>query len=124
MWPIIFKFYTEKIFQNILEIDEVAYRYVIACLKGKKCAICSDTADLEHWDNVSQVGGYEHDTGLEGRFISLCRKHHGEKHHLGRTDFKKKYHIQGVFLNEKLVIELREIYKNHFKAFKESREND
>ncbi len=109
----------EKIFQNILEIDEVAHRYVIACLKSKKCAICNDTADLEHWDNVSQVGGYKFDTGLEGRFISLCRIHHGEKHHLGRTDFKRKYHIQGIFLNEKLVIELREIYKNHFKAFKE-----
>ena len=26
---------------------------------------------------------------------------------------------EGVWLNEKLVIELKEIYTNHFKAFKE-----
>lgn len=109
----------DKTFKNILEIDEVANRYVIACLKSKKCVICNSDADLEHWDNVNQIGGYKYDNGLKGRFISLCRIHHGEKHHLGRTDFKRKYHIQGIFLNEKLVIELREIYKNHFKAFKE-----
>ena len=111
----------DKTIKNILEIDEVANRYVIACLKSKKCVICNSDADLEHWDNVNQIGGYKYDDGLKGRFISLCRKHHNEKHNTSREEFKNKYHIQGIYLNEKLVIELKQIYPGHFKAFKEGK---
>ena len=107
--------------KHILEIDEVTNRYVIACLKSKKCVICNSDADLEHWDNVNQIGGYKYDDGLKGRFISLCRKHHNEKHNTSREEFEKKYHIKGIYLNEKLVIELKEIYPSHFKAFKEGK---
>lgn len=109
----------DRTFKNILEIDEVANRYIIACLKSKKCVICNSDADLEHYDNVSQIGGYKYDDGLKGRFISLCRKHHSEKHGIGRTEFEKKYHIKGIYLNEKIVIELKKTYPGHFKAFKE-----
>ena len=111
----------DRTFKNILEIDEVTNRYVIACLKSKKCVICNSDADLEHWDNVNQIGGYKYDDGLKGRFISLCRKHHNEKHNTSREEFEKKYHIKGIYLNEKLVIELKEIYPSHFKAFKEGK---
>ncbi len=109
----------DKTFKNILEIDEVANRYVIACLKSKKCVICNSPADLEHWDNVNQIGGYKYDDGLKGRFISLCRQHHNEKHNKGREEFKKDHIIEGIYLNEKLVSELKKIYPGHFKAFKE-----
>lgn len=109
----------DKTFKNILEIDEVANRYIIACLKSKKCVICNSDADLEHWDNVNQIGGYKYDDGLKGRFISLCRKHHNEKHNTSREEFEKKYHIKGIYLNEKLVSELKKIHHGHFKAFKE-----
>jgi hypothetical protein len=109
----------DKTFKNILEIDEVANRYVIACLKSKKCVICNSGADLEHWDNVNQIGGYKYDDGMKGRFISLCRKHHNEKHNTSREAFKSKYHLQGIYLNEKLVSELKNVYPGHFKAFKE-----
>ena len=109
----------DKTFKNLLEIDEVANRYVIACLKSKKCVICNSDADLEHFDNVNQIGGYKYDDGLKTRFISLCRKHHNEKHNTSREEFEKKYHIKGIYLNEKLVIELKKIYPGHFKAFKE-----
>jgi hypothetical protein len=111
----------DKTFRNILEIDEVANRYVIACLKTKKCVICNSDADLEHWDNVNQIGGYKYDDGLKGRFISLCRKHHNEKHNTSREEFEKKYHLKGIYLNEKLVLELKKVYPGHFKAFKEGR---
>ena len=112
----------DRTFKNILEIDEVTNRYVIACLKSKKCVICNSDADLEHWDNVNQIGGYKYDDGLKGRFISLCRKHHNEKHNTSREEFEKKYHIKGIFLNEKLVSELKMIYPGHFKAFKEKKQ--
>lgn len=106
----------------IEEID----RYVIACLRERKCAICNlkhdpengDSVDLEHWDNVNTIGGYEFDDGLKTRFIPLCRVHHNEKHDMGRKEFEETYHLKGVWLNEKLVFDLLETYKNHFKLFR------
>ena len=53
--------------------------------------------------------------------IILCRKHHNEKHNTSREEFEKKYHIKGIYLNEKLVSELKEKYPGHFKAFKEGK---
>jgi hypothetical protein len=58
-------------------------------------------------------------TGFSTPFIPLCTEHHQEFHGVGVESFKNKYYIEGVYLNEKLVIELKEIYTNHFKAFKE-----
>ena len=51
--------------------------------------------------------------------MSLCTKHHQEFHATGKETFKNKYYIEGVWLNVELVKELKKIYKNHFKAFKE-----
>ena len=106
----------------IKEIDQ----YVIACLRERKCAVCNQRhepengyiVDLEHWDNANSIGGYEFDNGLKTRFISLCRKHHQEKHSLGRKDFEERYVLKGVWLNEKLVFDLLDTYKNHFKLFR------
>ena len=67
---------------------------------------------------MNQLGGYEFDDGLQTRFISLCHKHHLEKHNIGREDFSDKYHIEGVYLNEQLVYELLDVYPSHFKLFK------
>lgn len=102
-------------------------RYVISCLKARRCAICGQIHDpdnnkiieLDHFDNVSEIGGYEFDNGLQTRFLPLCVKHHRTKHNLGRGDFERRYHIAGVYLNENLVRDIKKIYKNHFKAFKE-----
>ena len=112
--------------RHIRQIVPDIQRYAIKCLKTKICAICGDYHDpdnnkfieLDHWDNVSQLGGYEFDDGLQTRFISLCHKHHLEKHNIGREDFSDKYHIEGVYLNEQLVYELLDVYPSHFKLFK------
>ena len=37
-------------------------------------------------------------------------------------EFEKKYHIKGIYLNEKLVSDLKMIYPGHFKAFKEKKQ--
>ena len=95
-------------------------RYILACLLNKRCPICgSYDVDLHHWDSVASIGGYAHDDGLKTRFIPLCRKHHTEFHTIGIKDFENKYHVNGVWLSENLVRELKKIYPNHFKAFKE-----
>ena len=116
----------DKKYRHILEIDNITQRYVIACLKNKTCAICGkkhneyNEIQLDHYDTVANtVGTYENDDGLHGRFLPLCSYHHFEKHSKSLKDFENKYHIQGIWLNEQLVKELKKIYKNHFKAFKE-----
>lgn len=107
-------------YRHILEIDNITQRYVIACLKNKTCAICGRSeADLHHYNSVASIGGYEYDDGLKTPFLPLCRLHHSEFHAIGKTDFENKYHIQGIWLNEQLVKELKKVYKNHFRAFKE-----
>ncbi len=112
--------------KHIRKIVPDIQRYVIKCLKTKICAVCGSIHDpnnnkfieLDHWDNVNQLGGYAFDDGLQTRFISLCHKHHLEKHNIGREDFSDKYHIEGVYLNEQLVYELLDVYPSHFKLFK------
>lgn len=94
-------------------------RYIVACLRNKVCAVCGRIeADLHHWDNVNSIGGYEFDDGLKTRFISLCREHHNLFHAIGEKDFENRYHLQGVMLNPTMVMELKKVYKNHFRAFK------
>ena len=112
--------------KHISKIVPDISRYVIKCLKTKICAVCGSIHDpdnnkfieLDHWDNVNQLGGYEFDDGLQTRFISLCHKHHLEKHNIGREDFSDKYHIEGVYLNEQLVYDLLDVYPSHFKLFR------
>ena len=112
--------------KHISKIVPDIQRYTIKCLKTKICAVCgmvhspdnNKFIELDHWDNVNQLGGYEFDDGLQTRFISLCHKHHLEKHNIGREDFSDKYHIEGVYLNEQLVYELLDVYPSHFKLFK------
>ena len=116
----------EKTTRHILEIDFITQRYVIACLKKKICTICGkihdeyNTVELHHWKSVaSAVGTYDNDDGLSTPFMSLCTFHHSEFHNTGIESFKNKYHIEGVWLNNRLVIDLKKVYPNHFKGFKE-----
>ena len=115
----------DKRYKHILEIDNITQRYVIACLRKRVCCICGkehneySTIELHHWNSVASIGGYENCDGLKTPFMSLCTKHHQEFHATGKETFKNKYYIEGVWLNMELVKELKKIYKNHFKAFKE-----
>ena len=114
----------DKRYKHILEIDNITQRYVIACLRKRVCCVCGrphneyNTVDLEHYDNVNEIGGYEFDTGLETRFLSLCRYHHTEIHNVPKQEFLEKYHLEPVYLNERLVYELLGVYPNHFKLFR------
>ena len=92
-------------------------QYVFTMLKNRKCAVCGENgADLHHFLGVGKVGGYKHDTGLEVPFMSLCRTCHSLFHNIGIDEFRKKYLLEGIFLNEKQVEILKKVYKNHFKA--------
>lgn len=102
-------------------------RFVIACLRARRCAVCGkvhdfhngDIVDLEHWNTISSSAGtYENDDGLKNPFITLCREHHMIKHAIGKEKFQEKYIVGGVWLNPQLVYELLDIYPNHFKLFR------
>ena len=104
-----------------LYAEQQQSKYVYAMLSRKKCAICGKRADLEHFDSVNSVGGYKFDNGLQTRFISLCREHHQEKHNIEVIEFEKKYNLKGIFLKPEQVKYLKDnVYKNHFKNYKES----
>ena len=93
-------------------------KYIYTKLKYKRCAVCNRTpVDFEHWQSAGSLGGYANDRG-QGRYISLCRQHHTEKHDIGVEAFERKYDVRGIYLNDEQIKELKKIYKNHFKAFK------
>lgn len=94
-------------------------KFIYSMLRNKKCCICGEYADLHHFEQVSSIGGYKFDDGLKTRFLPLCRKHHTEMHAIPKDEFLKKYQIKPIYLNKEQVKELKEIYKNHFKVFKE-----
>lgn len=95
-------------------------RWVLAHLLNKSCAVCGKQydIDLHHWDSANTIGGYEHDDGLQTRFISLCREHHTQFHNMGAEKFSELWHLEGIWLSVNLVVELKKVYPNHFKAFK------
>lgn len=115
-----------RVKRHIREIVPDIQRYAIACLRSRTCCVCGEIhdfkngkiVDLEHYSNVSRIGGYEFDDGLQSKFLSLCRKHHTEIHSISKKEFLEKYHLEAVYLNEKLVYELLDIYPNHFKLFR------
>lgn len=101
-------------------------RYIVACLRAKRCAICGSYEDvtIHHWDTVaSTVGTYKRDDGLHGRMISLCGKCHSIVHNMPTTEVEEKYHVYGVLLGPKLVEKLKKIYPSHFQAFKKEEIN-
>lgn len=77
--------------------------YVYACLVNKKCPICGKKADLHHYENIGM--GRDRDTiiheGME--VLPLCREHHTEVHTIGRTEFLKKYHLNGGIICDKTI---------------------
>lgn len=83
--------------------------YVYACLISKKCPICGAKADLHH---VAAVGmGRDRDEiiheGME--VLPLCRMHHTEIHSIGKTDFFKRYHLDGGIEADKTICKIYKI---------------
>lgn len=104
--------------ENLADQYTKAYHYV--CLKNKICCICGkEHGVLHHYDNVARVGGYKFDDGRVLRVMCLCDEHHNEVHAIGTKDFSHKYHVVGIYLDDRQIRELKKIHKGHFQAFKE-----
>lgn len=79
----------------MLEYVDDVDDYVYACLVEKKCPICGKRADLHHIDAVG-MGRDRTEIIHEGmEVMPLCREHNTEIHTIGKSDFMRKYHLNG-----------------------------
>ena len=69
----------------------------VCCLCGKK------GADIDHFDKALGRRKRKLIDHTEFTFAALCRMHHTEKHTIGLKEFKNKYHIQGIKLNQEMI---------------------
>ena len=78
------------------------------CVTNRTCCICGKkNADIDHFDKALGRRKRKEVDHTEFTFAALCRTHHTEKHQLGITEFKNKYHVIGIKLNQEEIKKLR-----------------
>lgn len=78
------------------------------CVTNRTCCICGKkNADIDHFDKALGRRKRKEVDHTEFTFAALCRTHHTEKHQMGITEFKNKYHVIGVKLNQAEIKKLR-----------------
>ena len=78
--------------------------YFYKCLTHRKCCICGKHADIDHFDETVGMGNNRDKVDkTKFTYCSLCRSHHAEKHTIGLTAFRNKYHVYGITLNAETI---------------------
>lgn len=78
------------------------------CVMNRTCCICGKkNVDIDHFDKALGRRKRKEVDHTEFTFAALCRTHHTEKHQMGITEFKKKYHVIGIKLNQDEIKKLR-----------------
>ncbi len=78
------------------------------CVMNRTCCICGKkNADIDHFDKALGRRKRKEVDHTEFTFAALCRTHHTEKHQIGITEFKKKYHVIGIKLKQEEIKKLR-----------------
>lgn len=78
------------------------------CVMTRTCCICGKRgSDLDHFDKALGRRKRNSVDHTEFTFAALCRSHHQEKHQLGLSEFKSKYKVLGVKLNQDEIKKLR-----------------
>ena len=85
----------------LLRADDID-RYLLSCIKYKKCCICGQAGEIHHWDAVGMGRNRNEIDDSQNRKICLCRKHHSEAHNMGNSAFEKKYHVYGIKYQEEV----------------------
>lgn len=91
----------------LVELCDDVRKYVYACAKHKKCAVCGRKAELHHVDAVGMGNDREQIDHAGRRALPLCRKHHTELHEVGNEAFARLYHLEAVKIDDELI----KIYK-------------
>ena len=78
------------------------------CVMNRTCCICGKkNADVDHFDKALGRRKRKEVDHTKFTFAALCRTHHTEKHQMGITEFKNKYHVIGIKLNQDEIKKLR-----------------
>ena len=78
------------------------------CVMNRTCCICGKkNADIDHFDKALGRRKRKEVDHTEFTFAALCRNHHTEKHQMGITEFKNKYHVIGIKLSQDEIKKLR-----------------
>ncbi|HGF7779663.1 TPA: putative HNHc nuclease [Enterococcus faecium] len=78
--------------------------YFYKCLTHRKCCICGKHADIDHFDETVGMGRNRKEVDkTKFTYCALCRSHHTEKHTIGLTAFRNKYHVHGITLNAETI---------------------
>jgi hypothetical protein len=85
---------------TLLHRYEDIERYMWACLKYKRCAICNEDGEVHHVDVIGMGNNRQTMNDAIHRKICLCRKHHRQAHNMGWPEFAEKYHVVGVIYKE------------------------
>jgi len=89
---------------NELEPQEIAH-WEYQCLMNKCCVICGKRpSDLHHLDG-SRVGigsDRKNVNHLGRKAVQLCREHH-QMFHSDENKFMKKFHINGIAINDEIA---------------------
>lgn len=82
--------------------------YFYKCVTTRTCCICGKkNADIDHFDKALGRRKRSEVDHTEFNFAALCRTHHQRKHQMGITEFKNKYHVIGIKLNQDEIKKLR-----------------
>lgn len=91
---------------EILPANQEYYFY--KCITKRVCCICGKTgAEIDHFDEALGRRKRKKVDHTEYTFAGLCHAHHMEKHTIGLTAFKAKYHVKGIKLNNETIKKLR-----------------
>lgn len=78
------------------------------CVTNRTCCICGKkNADIDHFEKALGRRKRKEVDHTEFTFAALCRTHHTEKHQMGITEFKNKYHVIGIKLDQDEIKKLR-----------------
>lgn len=91
---------------EILPMNRQYYFY--KCVTTRTCCVCGKPdADIDHFSKALGRRDRKSIDHTEYDFAALCREHHQIKHQMGITEFKNKYHVEGIKLNKEMIEELR-----------------
>ena len=91
---------------EILPMNRQYYFY--KCVTTRTCCVCGKpNADIDHFSKALGRRDRKSADHTEYDFAALCREHHEIKHQMGITEFKNKYHVEGIKLNKEMIKELR-----------------
>lgn len=102
----------------LVETDDIN-TYLYLAMKYKKCVLCQKEGEIHHVDAIGMGRDRKKVDDIGHRKICLCREHHTEAHWMGVDSFFRKYHVYGIYFNEKDIKEWDELEDTDFTIFKE-----